>query len=134
MTAYRGLTYRGAEGGLLSGHGGVDNFVNLRRLSFGSPEIVDINDGNCTITKNNIILQEGSSGTTDTLSLMYGGTDGDIIMVRCATSITLEYISTNRGMRLQEQNDYLVTSPDDPIWFIKDVGGRWLELGRSVNG
>ncbi len=131
MTAYRGLTYRGSEGGLLGG--GKTNFVNLRRLSFGSAETVDVNDNACTITNGNIILQEGSSGVTNSVKNIYGGTNGDILMVRCATNITLEYSSSNHRMRLQVQNDYLVTSPDNTIWFIKDETGRWLELGRSVN-
>lgn len=132
MTAYRGLTYRGAEGGLLSG--GKTNFISLRRLSFGSPETVDVDDNECTITRNNIILQEGSSGVTDSVNYMRGGTNGDIIMVRCATAITLEYGNGNHRMRLQVQSDYLVASANDMIWFIKDESGRWLELGRSVNG
>lgn len=131
MAANRGLTYRGSEGGMLSGES--VNYVNLRRVSFGPPETVSINDNECTITRNNILLQEGSSGTTDSVFLIRGGTNGDILMVRCATSITLEYSSSIHGMRLHTQNDYLVVSPDNPIWFIKDQTGRWLELSRSVN-
>jgi hypothetical protein len=131
MATYRGLTYRGVEGGILSG--GNTNFVNLRKFTFGPPETVDVDDNDCTITRSNIILQEGSSGVTDSVSNIYGGANGDIIMVRCATSITLEYGNGNHRMRLQVQNDYLVTSPDDLIWFIKDQTGRWLELGRSIN-
>lgn len=133
MARYGALTYRGAEGGLLRGQDGVNNFVNLRRLSFGPAETVDVNDNECTITKNNIIIQEGSSGVTDSVRLIRGGTNGDLLMVRCATSITLEYSGVNHGMRLYQQNDYLVTSPNDPIWFFKDASGRWLELGRTIN-
>ena len=133
MAVYRGLTYKGTEGGLLSGREGLGNYINLRRLSFGPPETVDINDNESTITRNNIILQEGSSGITDSVRHFYGGTNGDIIMVRCATAITLEYGSGNSRPRLLLQNDYLVTSPDDTIWFIKDETGKWLELGRSIN-
>ena len=132
MTVYRGLTYGGAEGGLLSGR--ETDFINLQRFSFGSPETVDIDDNECTITRNNIILQEGSSGVTDSVLKIYGGTSGDIIMVRCTTPITLESASGTHRIRLQEQNDYLVASPEDIIWFIRDESGLWLELGRSVNG
>jgi hypothetical protein len=131
MAANRGLTHRGSEGGIISG--GVTNFVNLRRVSFGPPETVDVDDNECTITRNNILLQEGSSGITNSVGKILGGTNGDILMVRCSTSITLEYSNNIHGMRLDTQNDYLVVSPDNPIWFIKDQTGRWLELSRSVN-
>lgn len=131
MAANRGLTHRGVEGGIISG--GSANFVNLRRISLGPPETVYVDDNECTITRSNIILQEGSSGTTDAAKLIRGGTNGDILMVRCATNITLENSNGNHRMRLQEQNDYLVTSPDNPIWFIKDSNGYWLELSRSIN-
>lgn len=131
MAAYKGLTYKGSFGGLL--RSGSTNFVNLRRFSFGPPEVVDVDDNNCTITKSNVILQEGSSGVTDSVDHIYGGNIGDILMVRCATAITLESGTGAHRLRLQSQNDYLVTSPDNPIWFIKDQAHIWLELSRSVN-
>jgi hypothetical protein len=131
MAAYSGLTYRGSFGGML--RSGSTHFVNLRRFSFGPPEVVDVDDNNCTITRNNVILQEGSSGVTDSVDHIYGGANGDLLMVRCATAITLEYGNGSHRLRTQAQNDYLVTSPDNPIWFIKDQAGKWLELSRSVN-
>lgn len=130
MAVYRGLTHRGVEGGLLSGE--VINFVRLQRLSFGPPETIDVNDNETTATKTNVILQEGSSGTTNSVLFIRGGTDGDIMILRCATSITLEYSNFTHGLRLQLQNDYTVTSPNNPIWFVRS-GGRWLELFRSIN-
>jgi len=130
MTAYRGLTHRGVEGGIIGG--GVTNFVRLNRLSFGPAETIDVDDNEATATKTNVILQEGSSGTTDSVKFIRGGTDGDIMILRCATSITLEYSNSTDGMRLQVQSNYVVTSPNNPIWFVRS-GGKWLELFRAAN-
>jgi Tfp pilus assembly major pilin PilA len=132
MAIYRGLTYRGVAGGMLSGGGNTN--VKLRLLSFGSPETVDVNNNECTMTKSNVVLQEGSSGTTDSVRRIKGGTTGDILIVRCATAITLEDgVGLQGGLRLQATNNYLVASPSDTIWFVKSAGIYWLELGRSVN-
>jgi hypothetical protein len=130
MAVYRGLTYRGDRGGIYSG--GVIDFVRFNRLSFGSAETIDVDDNETTATKTNVILQEGSSGTTNSVRLIRGGIDGDIMILRCATSITLEYSNSTDGMRLQVQTDYTVTSPNNPIWFVRS-GGKWLELFRAVN-
>jgi hypothetical protein len=130
MAYYRGLTHRGVEGGIISG--GVTNFVRFNQLSFGTPDTVDVNDNEATIETTNVILQEGSSGITNSVRLIQGGTDGDILILRCATSITLENSNTIHGMRLQVQSDYTVTSPNNPIWFVRS-GGKWLELYRSIN-
>ena len=130
MAVYKGLTYRAPSGGML--RGGVTDFIRLNRLSFGSSGTVDVDDNEATVTKTNVILQEGSSGITNSVRLIQGGTDGDIMILRCATSITLEYSGDIHGMRLQLQNDYTVTSPNNPIWFVRS-GGKWLELFRSIN-
>jgi hypothetical protein len=126
MAVYRGLTHRGALGGIFSG--GTTDFVRLNRLSFGPPEIVDVNNNSITVTKTNVILQEGSSGTTNSVLSINGGIEGDILILRCATSITLE----NGTIKLTGGVDYTITSPNNPIWFIRS-GTRWLELFRSVN-
>ena len=131
MTAYRALTYRRVEGGIIRGES--TNIVRLMQLSFGSAETIDVDDNETTAIKSNVILQEGSSGITNSVKLIHGGIDGDIMMLRCATNITLEYSNFTHGLRLQNQNDYVVTSPNNPIWFIRS-GGKWLELARSVNG
>ena len=126
MAVYRGLTHRGAEGGIISG--GVTNFVRLNRLSFGPAEIVDVNNNVVAITKTNVILQEGSSGVTNSVLTINGGIEGDILILRCATSITLE----NSTIRLVGGVNYTITSPNNPIWFVRS-GGVWLELFRSIN-
>jgi hypothetical protein len=130
MTAYRGLSHRGSLGGIFSG--GATDFVRLRNLSFGPPETIDVDDNEATATKTNVILQEGSSGTTNSVKYIRGGSNGDIMILRCATSITLEYSNLTDGMRLQVQTDYTVTSPNNPIWFVRS-DGKWLELYRAVN-
>ena len=130
MTTYKGLTYNALSGGIF--RGGTIDFVRLNLLSFGPAETIDVDDNEATVTKTNVILQEGSSGVTNSVKFIRGGTDGDIMILRCATSITLEYSSLTDGMRLQVQTDYTVTSPNNPIWFVRS-GGRWLELYRAVN-
>lgn len=126
MAVYRGLTHRGAEGGIISG--GATNFVRLNRLSFGPAEIVDVNNNVVAVTKTNVILQEGSSGITNSVLTINGGIEGDILILRCATSITLE----NSTIRLVGGVNYTITSPNNPIWFVRS-GGAWLEQFRSIN-
>ena len=130
MTAYRALTYREAVGGIFSG--ASTNYVRLAKLSFGPAETADVNDNEATVLKTNVILQEGLSGITNSVIRINGGVEGDILILRCATNITLEDGAGSGGFRLQVQSDYTVTSPNNPIWFVRS-GAHWLELFRAIN-
>ena len=131
MAGYRTLSYHKNLGGLYRGVGG--DVARLTGLTFGTKETADVNSEILPITKSYVYAQEGSTGVTDEIQRITGGAEGDILLLRCATSILIkDGTNDTGGLHLESSVNFQMTSPDDTIWFVY-YGSRWLELARSNN-
>lgn len=95
-----------------------------------------ISSGAITITKSHHFVDTESSASTDNLDNVNGGTDGQVIVLRQASSardVTLRNVGGGSGnLRLAGNNDFMLSNTQSTIMLIK-TSANWLEISRSLN-
>jgi hypothetical protein len=107
-------------------------------LNLGTPTELTISGGDVTATSSYHIIDTESNASTDDLDNIFGGTDGDILILRSASSsrdTTIRDNSVSSGnIHLDGSTQFQMSNTLDKIMFIYDgLTSQWAELSRSNN-
>jgi fibronectin-binding autotransporter adhesin len=107
-------------------------------LNLGAPSELTISGGDITATRSYHIIDTESNASTDDLDNIFGGTDGDILILRSASSsrdTTIRDNSVSSGnIHLDGSTQFQMSNTLDKIMFIYDgFTSQWAELSRSNN-
>lgn len=106
------------------------------KLGLGSASELTISSGNITITKAYHTVDTEADAATDNLDNINGGVDGDIIIIRQASSprdVTLRDNGGGTGnLRLAGGSNFMLSNTQSTIRLVK-TAVNWLEVSRSLN-
>jgi len=107
-------------------------------MSIGAGAAATIASGVAAVTRTCMILDTEGGAATDDLDSVTGGTAGDILVIRTASSnrdITVKHSAGAGGagtFRLNSATDKVLSSAFDVIWF-ENRGGLWCQVAFGDN-
>lgn len=109
--------------------------VNDSFLSFGTPESVTIASGAITVTKSFVLVDTEGGASTDDLTTINGGNQGDILILMAADTshdVVLKDGSGTAGA-INLSGDFTMDSDRDVVILIKAVDDEWYLISESSN-
>lgn len=108
--------------------------VNGGMLSLGPSVTKTISSGAITVGDASYIRVAGEGGSADDLDTINGGNEGDILVLRSASTpvdITVKHGTGN--ILLNGETDFVLSSARDSLVLICNSAGEWTEFGRGDN-
>ena len=101
-------------------------------FGLGDPEEVTIASGVITVTKSFVRIETEGGASTDALTSISGGSQGDIIYLTAKDGSHDVVVTHGTPIRLAGGADFTMNGFKDKMKLIK-LGGEWHEVSRSDN-